>query len=140
MKDKIKKAVQEYQCTGCVSDWEDNCYKRTDENNAACLNHQPGTLIIPNVGRVYLGLPHGFNRLGSYDTMKINVFEKFSDCNWDYSKWNIPVWKHLNDNKHTLVRGLSPRINTPFLHIFLENCMDKIDCIEITKDDVTLMD
>jgi hypothetical protein len=33
-----------------------------------------------------------------------------------------------------------PRKNEPFLHIYLENCLDKIDCLEITEEDINQMD
>jgi hypothetical protein len=64
--------------------------------------------------------------------MKPNIFEKFED-GWGYNEFNYPAWKHLNENGHTIVRGLSPRINVPFIHIFLENCREKINCFEITE-------
>jgi hypothetical protein len=33
-----------------------------------------------------------------------------------------------------------PRRNEPFIHVFLENCIEKINCLEITQDDVDGMD
>ena len=46
----------------------------------------------------------------------------------------------LSEIQETLVRGFIPRRNEPFLHIFLENCLDKIDCLEITNEDIEDMD
>ncbi|RPJ70156.1 MAG: hypothetical protein EHM20_15690 [Alphaproteobacteria bacterium] len=72
----------------------------------------------------------------------IKIFKTFHDLekNWAYDKFNVPVWKHLNESNHVLIRGLSPRINMPFLHIVLENCMDQINCLEITNKDIAEMD
>ena len=38
---------------------------------------------MPPFGKIYLGMPKGFNRLGSYGEMKPNIFEKFED-GWGY--------------------------------------------------------
>jgi len=84
-------------------------------------------------------MPKGFDRCGVDEKLIIHIFEKFDD-GWGYNKFNIPVWKYKDDIGSTLVRGLSPRINAPFLHIFLEDCRDKIDCLEITDEDIAEMD
>lgn len=69
------------------------------------------------------------------------MYESFNNnVKWTYDKFNIPVWKHLNSNGHTIVRGIMPRINEIFIHIYLEDCIKKIDCLEITADDINEMD
>lgn len=85
-------------------------------------------------------MPKGFNRLGKYTELKPIIFDKFDGAEWEYNKFNIPVWKYLNPEGHTMVRGLIPRRNEPFIHVYLENCIDKIDCLEITQSDVDQMD
>ena len=77
-----------------------------------------------------------------FDKLKVYIFNSFEDGNkeWAYDKFNVPIWKHLDEHNNTLVRGISPRINQTFIHIFLENCIDRIDCIEITEKDVQEMD
>lgn len=130
--------VEEYQCPGCVVGMDSSCFEPDLENGVGCANHVCGT-IFSGIGHVFLGMPKGFNRRGFQDDLKINIFEKFSD-GWGYTKFNVPVWRHLNKHGHTLVRGISPRINAPFLQIFLEDCMSEIDCLEITKDDINGMD
>ena len=85
-------------------------------------------------------MPKGFTRLGGVDVkLRLHIFENY-DKSWQYNMWNVPVWKYLNPQGHTLVRGLSPRNNFPFLHVFLEDCRDKIDCLELTQADVDGMD
>lgn len=127
----IKKAVETYQCPGCVVGSDTACYEKS--KNEACEKHVPGTLIMPVVGRIFLGMPKGFDRLGSCDKMKINIFRELPDA-WGFDQFNVPVWKHKDEHGNTIVRGLSPRINAPFLHIILTDCMDSISCMEITKE------
>lgn len=90
--------------------------------------------------------------LGSIDVDGIEYILKsgYDCCKWlvDYCLDNdisikevgFTFWKHLSKDGHTFVRGLMPRLNEPFLHIFLENCIDKIDCLEITQEDIDNMD
>jgi hypothetical protein len=76
--------------------------------------------------------------------MKPTIFRSFKDfteTGWkEYNNFNRPVWKHLDKHGNTLVRGLMPRRNEPFLHIFLENCISQIHCLEISKDEIDEMD
>jgi len=132
----IKNAIEEYQCPGCVVGGDISCYEKGD--SLECDKHVSGTTMIP-IGRIFLGMPKGFNRHGPVEGMSIDIFKTFSD-GWGYTKLNIPVWKYLDNNGNTLVRGISPRINAPFIHVFLEDCIDKIDCTEITKIDLDGMD
>ncbi len=141
MNEKVKKAIEEYQCSGCVNGPALECYEYED-GSVECKKHCAGTSMGGNgafLGRLFLGLPKGFNRLGACENTKISIFERLKD-GWEYDKFNIFVWKHLDKFGNVLVRGLSPRINYPFIHIFLENCIKDIDCIEITEEDMAEMD
>jgi len=129
-------AVETYQCSGCVGEADMSCYEASDD--FACKKHCAGT-IITGTGRIFLGMPIGFNRLGAQEETTIYIFESLAD-GWEYDMYNIPVWKHLNDNGHTLVRGLCPRTNYAWIHIFLEDCIDKIECREISNADIMKMD
>lgn len=141
MDKKHAKAVKAYQCPGCVLGSFPTCYKPSESGEGVgCLKHVPGTLIFPFVGKVFLGMPKGFNRLGGAEgKLRLHIFPTFGD-GWGYGIWNLPVWKYLSPEGHTMVRGLSPRNNFPFIHVFLEDCRDKIDCLEITQADVDGMD
>ena len=66
--------------------------------------------------------------------------EEFVNSWGKYDKFNMPVWKFKNADGNIIVRGLSPRTNSPFIHIFLYDCFDKINCLEITKKDQEGMD
>ena len=140
MNNILKEAVEEYQCSGCVSGSDISCYQKG--NSSACGAHVAGTRIF-NIGRIFLGMPTGFNRLGTAEETKIDIWETYEEQNknWAYDMFNVPVWKHKDANKdNTLIRGISPRINSPFIHIVLEDCLDKIDCIEITDEVIREMD
>ena len=139
MKSTIKNAIEEYQCSGCVLGSDIECFKENTTGGVGCGKHHAGT-IMRGVGNFFLGMPVGFNRVGEQKTLKPNVYETFESSDWTYDKFNIPVWKYLNKDGHTFVRGIMPRKNEPFIHVFLEDCIEKIDCLEITQNDVDQMD
>jgi len=136
MKKNIKNAIEEYQCSGCMNGSDISCFKPYTVG-VGCGAHYAGT-IVSGIGKIFLGLPKGFNRLGNFADMKPRMFETYSDNGYD--QFNIPVWKYLTKDGHTLVRAVSPRINVPWIDIYLENCIDKVQCIEITDADIEAMD
>lgn len=138
MEEKNKSAIKEYQCSGCFRCCNDLDGFIKSSDGIGCGNHSAATIMCG--GPIYLGLPKGFNRLGLFKDMSINIFNDYDSCSWQFDKFNIPVWKHLNEKGHTIVRGMMPRLNEPIIHIFLEDCMDKIYCLEITKEDISNMD
>jgi hypothetical protein len=135
MKNEIKKAVESYQCAGCTNGHNTTCFTASDIHKG-CGKHSPGT-FMSGTGKLFLGMPVGFNRIGPQEKLPLEIFIVFNDV---YDKFNIPTWKHLNSDGHTIVRGMQPRRNQTFLHVFLENCMDKIECREITEADMSEMD
>lgn len=133
MEEKTKLAIEDYQCSGCIRGYDTSCFGENPEGGIGCGKHCAGT-IIPPIGALFLGMPKGFNRLGEYTKLKPNIYDTFESSEWTYNTWNVPVWKYLSKDGHTFVRGIMPRVNRPFIHVFLENCMDKINCLEITQD------
>lgn len=142
MEEKIKKMIERYQCSGCIKGSDISCYKKGNNESIECSKHVEGTKIYPNIGKIFLGLPKGFCQLGTCGETKITIFKSYehSLSLWRYDMFNIPTWKYLDKHGNTLVRGLCPRINYPFLHIFMENQMAKITCLEITQKDIDEMD
>lgn len=136
----MNKLIKEYQCPGCTYDHPD-C--EASFNNEGCEKHRAGTYII-GVGKIFLGMPKGFNRAGALSDVFISfgVYHKWEDFmeHTGMDKFNIPVWKYLDENGNTCVRGLAPRINKPYLCVIGGNHMDKIDCYEITAEDQEGMD
>lgn len=128
-------AIQEYQCPGCITGSFPSCFAKSTDNGLGCGNHRPAT-YFSGVGKIFLGLPKGFHRLGPNEHTKIWIFQSFEE----FDIWNRPVWKHLNAVGHTLVRVFVPRINDSQIYIFLEDCLDRIDCVEITAEQIEAMD
>jgi hypothetical protein len=133
MTENIKNAIEKYQCPGCIKGRNITCFQPNENGGVGCGKHSAGT-YIPYIGCILLGTPKGFNRLGELDKMRPNIFENYNDPDWIFDIWNIPVWKYLSEDGHTFIRGLIPRRNEPFLNIYLENCIDKVNCIEITEE------
>jgi len=143
---KVLEAIKKYQVIGCVSDFDETNFKQ-DGVGYEWSEHHPGTIVFPYPGLIFLGMPKGFNHLGcmqgNKEYLKIIIFESykhFKNTYGEYNKFNISCWKYKNKEGHTFVRGLSPRVNYPFLHIILENCLNKINCLEITEQDLESMD
>ena len=139
-----EEAVREYQCSGCMSGPYPDCYRTEPGYSVSCREHFAGTGVIP-IGKIFPGMPTGFNRLGPYGEMRVIIHEEWVDDFTamdaiEFTKWNVPVWKHLDKYGNTLVRGLRPRLNEPFLVVILGDHLDKIDCYEVTEEDIQYMD
>lgn len=132
---QTKSAVEKYQCPGCTRGSNIECYFRS-EWGIGCGKHSAGT-FLSGVGKILLGMPKGFNRVGPAENMHFNIFMGFED---HYNEFNVPVWKYRNKKGHILVRGLMPRRNETFIHIYLDDCLDKIKCTEITEQQINDMD
>lgn len=141
MDKKIKQAIEDYQCAGCVNGSNTKCGKfiqDTANESLRCLSHCAGT-AMSGAGRFFLGMPKGFCRLGKDNDAVIYIFQNLGE--WSgYDKFNVPVWKYVNEKGHTFVRMFMPRLNQGWLQVFLEDCRDKIECVEITADDMKSMD
>jgi len=138
LKENVKNAIEKYQCPGCSAGGDVSCFESRD-SGVGCGKHYAGTGMV-GIGIFFSGMPKGFNRLGLNTNLKPNIYETFESSDWKYDMYNVPVWKHLSAEGHTFVRGFIPRKNDSFIHIFLENCIDKINCLEITQDDLNKMD
>ena len=139
----IKEAIKEYQCPGCVCGCDLTCGSYNEDNiGSGCIGHVVGTICSNNIGHIFLGLFRGFNRVGMIKKMPLTIFKSQDQQEkiFNYDIFNIPVWKNQNEAGRIFIRGLSPRINMPFLHIILEGNFEKIDCIEITKEQLDKMD
>lgn len=156
MNEKIKEAVEKYQCPGCVCGMDTSCYEKW-EFGVGCGKHVAGTRVMPSIGLIWLGMPKGFCRLGPMENkIRPEMHESLSALNkvygktpkvdsikneGFYNKYNVPVWKHRTSEGHILVRGISPRVNRPFLHILLsDEGYDTIRCEEITAEEMKEMD
>lgn len=141
MKKEFEAAIKDYQCPGCISGPYPDCFEQQD-GSIGCGKHRAGTMALPGIGKLFLGLPKGFCRLGQQRDMQPYIFESLEQQHkqWEYDCFNIPVWKYKNEKGHILVRGYMPRVNTGFLHIILKGDIDEINCLEITEKDIAEMD
>lgn len=137
---KALQAIETYQVPGAVGNFDPINY---NGQIGACGwdDHVAGTRYT-GVGKFFLGMPRGFNRVGIYEDMKLLIFGSYEQYNeyFDKKTYNVPAWKHLDEHKNTLVRGLMPRRNEPFLCVIIGNCIKQIDCLEISKKEIEEMD
>lgn len=136
---KIDRAIENYQCCGCMRGSDISCFK-PDSDSSACGSHKVGTFT--SYGSIFLGLPKGFNRLGGLGEMKLLIFTDWKDFEQKagYDNYNIPTWKYLDEHGNTLIRGLKPRLNTPFLHVIIGNHLDRVNCLEVSAEMIEYMD
>jgi len=137
-------AIKTYQCSGCVSGTYPDCFIKED-SGIGCTKQCAGTSIAsPSIGinTIFLGLPKGFCRIGYQKDMQVYIFESQvqQEKEWKYDKFNIPVWKHLDEHGNILVRGYMPRLNLGFIHVILNGDIKKIKGKTITKKDMKEMD
>ena len=140
----MNKLVRKYQCPGCISDPDDECYKKMPDT-ITCENHVVSTSFFsPTTGmvKVMLGLPNGFNRTGNNES-PIYIFEKWDDCEWfEDTIYNIPDWYHVNKAGHTLIRTYLPRTNKGYTLVIGEDVSRKLpwSCRVITQEMIDKMD
>ena len=128
-------AVKEYQCSGCVGGPYEKCFTKKPDG-AGCAKHCPGTMMMP-IGKIFLGMPRGFNRLGAVEKMPLDIFESIEKKNeqWGtFDDMNIPTWKYLDGFGNTFVRGHSPRTNGTFTMVIMGDCREAINCFEVTNE------
>ena len=51
-------------------------------------------------------------------------------------KYKKPLWKYLDKHGNTLVKGIRIDCNKIFFYVFMGDVMDKIDCAEITQNEI----
>lgn len=145
----VVQTIRRYQCSGCVSSPEQLCFKKS-ALGVGCHTHVPGT-IVGGVGRILLGFPHGFDRIGlqygdSDSSLVISIFDSWDNFTLSYggyTKFSVPIWKYFDDGTGCIiVRGYQPRLNQGFLHVFVDGkrVWRKIKALVITLKDVKKMD
>ena len=112
------KLIEEFQCPGCIHGINPKTCQKFELNKdvLSCANHHPST-FASGIGRIALGLPKGFNRIGQLEflpnTCYIRLYEKEPP---KYDKFNIPVWAMEQDG-FLFVRCYCPRINATFVDV-----------------------
>jgi hypothetical protein len=132
-------AIENYQCSGCVCGGDTKCGNFVDDTG--CEKHVPGTAIL-GLGHILLGMPKGFNKIRE-NKIRIYIFKSFDDANSAFNNFNflnMPIWKFNDEFNNTLLRIFMPRISTSCIAVILENCIDKIECLEITEKELDQID
>jgi len=132
-------AIENYQCPGCVSGSNTKCGQF--ENKMGCNRHCPGTAIL-GVGHILLGMPRGFNKIRE-NKVRIYIFNTFDELSSSFENFNflnMPIWKFKDKFNNTLIRIFMPRISTSCIAVVLEDCIDKIECFEITDNELKEID
>jgi len=144
MTDTQKEMIEEFQCPGCTLGGDVECggFKFEDwgEIGCQCTGHSAGT-FMSGIGKIALGLPRGFNRVGTIKTGFENEDDKtkrstnirlLAEIPKDvYDHLNVPVWA-MEEDGYLFVRVMSPRINYTFVDVIKggnieEVCPDAID-------------
>ena len=135
------KMIKEFQCSGCVlgpdGDDLETCSgfrldNRSDESSFRCEGHTPGTRLL-GVGRIALGLPKGFNRVGGLrdgenTNIRLHTTPDTVRALWDHL--NIPVWV---DDGHLFVRTYAPRINVGYVDVIKGADFSIFDGLKIVR-------
>lgn len=153
MTDEQKEMIEEFQCPGCTCGFKtDECdYFKFSDNITGCwcLGHSAGTFLM-GAGKIALGLPKGFNKVGTIKT----GFEDESDDNSrrstnirltvdfikkeGYDFLNIPVWAMEKDG-YLFIRVMCPRVNYTYVDIikggkFEEICPDAFNVADVIDE------
>lgn len=137
-------AIKAYQCPGCVGGPNPLECDSANVTNKGCVGHVPGTLMM-RVGSFYLGMPKGFCRLGPSSAKALAVWESYESFAKSsphmLTKFNVPVWKHLDKEGNTLVRWFDTVSNVGKTVVILGDCRVKLPgALEISADDIEDMD
>ena len=138
MTNEEKKMIEDFQCPGCVHGCDITCERfKFDKGEWGfhCCNHTPGTVIIPVVGTVYLGLPKGFNRVNPIDRQSTKIRLHTNAKGFKPDKFNIAVWAIEKDG-YSFVRIYCPRIDMSWINIHKAtlkqlNCEQLVGCYNV---------
>ena len=118
--------IKELQCSGCMCGvYPGKCkvYELEEDNFFRCTGWVPGT-IMAGVGKIALGLPRGFNRIGAVDLKIMNYYFRLYESpekRPEYDRFNIPVWameyKADNGENYLVIRCVSPRNNWHYVDV-----------------------
>lgn len=145
----MKDMIEKFLCPGCIQGSAGHCDKYELEgmpqSGHYCGNWCAGT-IMSGVGSIVLGLPKGFNRLGSMyfakhsaaeegqKTAIVRLFERDeydqminepSDCEVPSSHLNVPVWA-MEDDGYLFVRTFAPRIGWHWIDVVKGGTLDMV--------------
>ena len=122
--------IEKFQCPGCTCGHKtDDCeefYFTSCETGCWCLGHSAG-FFMAGAGKIALGLPRGFCRVGTIKTSfeddkemnsrrRTNIRLILDHSKIGYDKFNIPVWA-MEEDGYLFTRVICPRINYTYVDV-----------------------
>jgi hypothetical protein len=137
---KIVEAIEKFQCGGCTNGSDTNCsvFKEQHYGNG-CGSHSAGTFILGS-GKIALGLPKGFNKVGKLPnnvSTNIRIFES-KDIKDFFNVFNLPTWT-MEYEGYLLVRTYLPRMDASFVDIFIDGKEEDIN-VEFSGEHISDFD
>ena len=122
------------------------CTEIAERPGVGCTSHVAGTYMLSG-GSMFLGLPKGFNRLGTANQDSFEIFDSMEQALSLYPNLNtifsVPVWIHIDEYGNTLTRWYSPRTNAGWTMVILGDHSDHprfANTIRITEEQIDKMD
>jgi hypothetical protein len=135
----IEMMVENFQCPGCVSGVDTHCgaYKLEDTGaGKKCANHCAGTICYP-AGKIALGLPKGFNKVGVLVDKVSNIRLHLDSSSFTPDNLNVAVWAMVvpyEGDNYLFVRTFCPRINYSYVDIILNASLSLVPNAINVKD------
>jgi hypothetical protein len=51
MEENVKKAIEQYQCSGCISGHNIECFGANESGGCGCGKHYAGTMVCHHIGK-----------------------------------------------------------------------------------------
>ena len=126
--------VQKYQCQYCSHKNYVDCFESVESTwDNRCVNFCIDQLFDIDI-RAFLGL-HYLDNPSVFNAIKMKIFY-CPNAGILRHKYKNPLWKYLDKHGNTLVKGIRIDCNKIFFYIFYGDVMDKIDCAEITQNEI----
>jgi len=113
--EKMIEMIKKFQCCGCVNGPDPKTCPQSHPScdyGTSCSNHVSGT-IMSYAGNIFLGLPKGFDRKGTGETV-VRLWAKGHAPDWD--RFNVPVWA-MHWEGYMLVRTFVPRLSASHIDV-----------------------
>lgn len=131
MNDTQREMIMNFQCPGCSADCVScsNCdFDDLGNGMFRCSNHSAGT-IMGGVGKIALGLPKGFNKVGAVGNnlteFSTNVRLVENPESTQYNFFNMPIWA-MEEDGYLFVRCYCPRINFGYVDVIKGGTIEEV--------------
>ena len=139
--------IEKFQCPGCTCGGDTECgafkFDLNKGSGCRCKGHSAGT-FMSGLGKIALGLPKGFNIVGTIQTGFEKIGGETRSTNIrlvvnpkelaEYDELNVPVWGMEKDG-YLFIRVMCPRINYTYVDVIKGGKFEEIcpQAINIAK-------